>query len=291
MDLDSMKYSELRSLAKELGLKANGKADKLLKAIKHHYDQEKLKDLQDQDPVEEEDKNQVCEETAQDVCNVDMFVTTRRGKDNTNNRKLNDPAADCDLNITPEDGEKHDAQNKPCSAQGKKKRKLSSEQTASEAQSGRDQQPCSSQDQAPAGKEPKVLKGGRIPRYQRLHQKNKTNTPNFKKIHEAQFNKMESIETYVQRRTKQKETNRNSAKDLKESSDTQRSDVKAGVKTNLKRASMFSPVPVRKKPAEERGRRALQNKTTGKDVSFRPSLPFPCKTSVRCVRPPSSTTL
>uniref|UniRef100_A0A8C6L3V9 SAP domain-containing protein n=1 Tax=Nothobranchius furzeri TaxID=105023 RepID=A0A8C6L3V9_NOTFU len=30
MDLDSMKYADLRSLAKELGLKANGKVRKLL---------------------------------------------------------------------------------------------------------------------------------------------------------------------------------------------------------------------------------------------------------------------
>ncbi|XP_019727872.1 putative uncharacterized protein FLJ37770 [Hippocampus comes] len=40
MDLDSMKYAELRGLAKQLGLKANMKADKLLEAIKKHFERQ-----------------------------------------------------------------------------------------------------------------------------------------------------------------------------------------------------------------------------------------------------------
>lgn len=39
--------------------------------------------------------------------------------------------------------------------------------------------------------------------------------PDFKKLHEAHFNKMESIDSYVQRKTKQMETYRNSVKELK----------------------------------------------------------------------------
>lgn len=37
----------------------------------------------------------------------------------------------------------------------------------------------------------------------------------FKKLHEAHFNKMESIDSYMQRRNKQMEVLRNSVKDLK----------------------------------------------------------------------------
>lgn len=37
----------------------------------------------------------------------------------------------------------------------------------------------------------------------------------FKKLHEAHFSKMESIDSYVQRKNKQMEVLRNSVKDLK----------------------------------------------------------------------------
>lgn len=37
----------------------------------------------------------------------------------------------------------------------------------------------------------------------------------FKKLHEAHFNKMESIDSYVQRKTKQMDVYRNSVKELK----------------------------------------------------------------------------
>lgn len=37
----------------------------------------------------------------------------------------------------------------------------------------------------------------------------------FKKLHEAHFNKMESIDSYVQRKTKQMDAYRNSVKELK----------------------------------------------------------------------------
>ncbi|XP_061553236.1 protein GVQW3-like [Phycodurus eques] len=50
MDLDSMKYGELRGLAKHLGLKANMKADRLLEAIKKHFDQQRSTE---EDKVEE----------------------------------------------------------------------------------------------------------------------------------------------------------------------------------------------------------------------------------------------
>lgn len=41
------------------------------------------------------------------------------------------------------------------------------------------------------------------------------NSPDFRKLHEAHFSKMESIDSYVQRRNKQMEVFRNSVKDLK----------------------------------------------------------------------------
>ncbi|KAF7201256.1 nucleolar and spindle-associated protein 1 [Nothobranchius furzeri] len=265
MDLDSMKYADLRSLAKELGLKANGKADKLLKAIKEHYHEEKNADVQGRCSVGVPEHKSVAEDSA-----VPVFVNTRRGKGNRSKRRLSDTSSVCGAK-TPsaaEGGDKPSVCSTPTS-QGSKKRKLSCHGEPQTTET--DQQHPDTKEEKTAqstGKVPKVVKPGKIPRYRGSQQMNKTllkpTTPNFKKIHEAQFNKMESIDTYVQRKTKQMETTRSSAKDLK----------------NTTRASMFSPAQLNKRPAAEKPRhtllpvsKALQNKRAGKDdLPFRPSV-------------------
>ncbi|MEQ2220041.1 hypothetical protein ILYODFUR_001170 [Ilyodon furcidens] len=289
MDLDSMKYMELRSLAKELGLKANMKADKLLKAIKQRYEQDKKKDEkaqgQERDNVQE-DESAAFDSVQENQDDADqhkaprtaVFVNTRRGRGTCTKRKMTD-AAEAD--------DPAESCNPPCSAGGRKKSKLSpdkdSEMTEMEPKSaGSDQQQPDSKNEAPVHaeteKEPKVVKRSKIPRNQGFQQKSKTllkpTTPNFKKLHEAQFNKMESIDNYVQRKTKQMETYKNPVKDLKK---------------NLAHATMFSPIPVSKTPAEEKRRHTLlsaskvpSKKPAGKeDGPFRPSVLSTRKINVR----------
>uniref|UniRef100_A0A3P9INU2 Nucleolar and spindle associated protein 1 n=1 Tax=Oryzias latipes TaxID=8090 RepID=A0A3P9INU2_ORYLA len=173
MDLDSMKYVDLRSLAKQLGLKANMKANKLLKAVKQHYKQQ-----------EEEEAG----------------------------GKVTEP------------------------------------------------QP-----------KPKVSKAGKIPRYRGSQQKAalKPLTPNFKKLHEAHFNKMESIDTYVERKKRKVDTLKNPVKELK---------VLETQSKNAAGSSMFSP-PSGKKPAEEKHRHTLlsaskapPSRPAGSAAPFRPSV-------------------
>ncbi|KAG7229177.1 hypothetical protein INR49_013120 [Caranx melampygus] len=306
MDLDSMKYAELRSLAKELGLKANMKADKLLKLIKQHYQQEKNKEEEEKgndksETAVQEDENagqSSVQENKDTTCNeegpsTDVFVNTRRGKRNGTKRKMEEDTATETDKLPPSAAEGDTEAPASPKARGSKKRKVSSIKdnckTETEPQAaGSDHQEADRDEAAVDGdtaKSPKVAKTGKIPRLQGLQEKKKQLlrpvTPNFKKLHEAHFNKMESIDSYVQRKTKQMETFRNSVKELKKLSDKtkqQQADGKTQ-KANQSRASMFSPVPVNKKAADKRrhtvlsGSKALQNKPTGKEEApFRPSV-------------------
>ncbi|XP_032355623.1 nucleolar and spindle-associated protein 1 isoform X2 [Etheostoma spectabile] len=329
MDLDSMKYAELRSLAKELGLKANMKADKLLKAIKRHYQQDKGEEEQEQKKdvtaVQEdvtatqestrENKDPSCKE---DVFSPAVFVNKRRGRGNCTKRKISDtramPESDAELLPSAAEGDTEGAaSNTPTT----KKRKVSSAKDTDRSETeppkesqdtDREQKQPDIKDEAPVHGDtaPKVSRAGRIPRYQGLQQKTKPLlkpvTPNFKKLHEAHFNKMESIDSYVQRKTKQMETLRSSVKGLKKLFDKtklQQVDGKAQVKANESRASMFSPVLVSKGPAEDKHRHTLlsaskapPNKPAGKqDALFRPSVLSTRRINVRFSEAPGDSGL
>ncbi|KAK2826629.1 hypothetical protein Q5P01_020843 [Channa striata] len=280
MDFDSKKYSELQSIAKELGLKANLKADKLLKAIKQHYEQEKDKAEDEQGDAAsvqeaqhaaqdhaQENKDATCKE---ELSSTTVFVNTRRGKVNGKKRKSCATVTESEANPSSatEGGDEAVVASTPCGARGAKKRKVSLV--------------C----EGDTEKAPKVSKAGKIPRYQGLLQKNKPAlkpvTPNFKKLHEAHFNKMESIDSYVQRKTKQMDAYKNSVKELKAVSDKtklQKADGKTQAKVNDSRASMFSPIPVRRltegkcKDTSLSASKASPNRPAGKnDTSFRPSV-------------------
>nr|XP_040054694.1 nucleolar and spindle-associated protein 1 isoform X1 [Gasterosteus aculeatus aculeatus] len=318
MDLDSMKYAELRSLAKELGLKANMKADKLLKSIKQHYQRENHKQEEGQVqennvPIVQEDQtasqdraqaNTDASGREEDVSNPAVFVNTRRGKRNCTKRKICDAATEDDASspLSAAEGVSEVASSSPPrGATGAKKRKVSSTKDSVKGEAERPEEPRGATGseaaavkveapvQSDAEKATKVPKGGKIPRYQGQQQKNKASlkpvTPisliDFKKLHEAHFNKMESIDTYVQRKTKQLETTKSSVqktKRLSVKSKPQLVEGNAQVKASWSRTSLFSPVSVDTRPAADRrtlpsASKAPANKPPGKeDAPFRPSV-------------------
>ncbi|XP_056249537.1 nucleolar and spindle-associated protein 1 isoform X1 [Seriola aureovittata] len=299
MDLDSMKYAELRSLAKELGVKANMKADKLLKMIKQHYQQEKNKAeeqgnnegetavQEDENAGRSSDQENKDSTRREEVSRTDVFVNRRRGKGNNIKRKISDTAIEAELPPSAAEGDTEVAAS--ASTRGAKKRKVSSVKDAYDTELPEQQQEADIRDEAPvkgdAEKAGKVAKAGKIPHHQGLQQKRKLLkpvTPNFKKLHEAHFNKMESIDTYVQRKNKQIETFRNSVKEVKMLSDKTKQQQVDGKtqKVNQSRVSMFSPALVNKRQAEDKRRNTLfpaskapQNKPAAKeDGLFRPSV-------------------
>ncbi|XP_051946623.1 nucleolar and spindle-associated protein 1-like [Xyrauchen texanus] len=288
MDLDSLKYAELQHLAKEVGLKANMKADKLLKALKHHFSQQQ----------QTENGNDAASVDAQDT-HAANFVTDRRRKGRTAKRKLSDSApVTTRIEAKPAQSDE--------SRRGSKRRKVSSTKNTQipvppEIPTGEDTlDKCvesgeTNPDPKDAHVEPseKVTgrrTGGKIPRHEGLMKRKpalRPTTPNFKKLHEAHFKKMESIDSYVQRKNKQMEVIRNSVKELKTLSDKtlmKSVETKTQAKVAANRTSLFSPGMQEKRPVPERRRLTQQSasKPALKDSStFRPSVLSTNKINVR----------
>ncbi|XP_038840318.1 nucleolar and spindle-associated protein 1-like isoform X2 [Salvelinus namaycush] len=280
MELDSMKYAELRSLAKEVGLKTSKlKADKLLKALKEHLQQQQQ--LQEDVAVDGDETGVAAQDdinSTQEINNsshdddddepslkqpAQEFVTKRRGRGRPKKRK------------EPEDEEQmFETLVEPRIDQGSvKRRKTSAAKDSGVAAPVEESQKTNVQtqpepglkDAAPGvtfeeGEGQKVVKPvGRIPRHEGLLKRTKSmlkpTTPNFRKLHEAHFKRMESIDSYVERKTKQVDLFRSSVKELKVLSDKtlpKPTEGKPPAISTSSYASLFSPASQR--PATDRCR-------------------------------------
>ncbi|KAI4905021.1 hypothetical protein NFI96_020180 [Prochilodus magdalenae] len=294
MDLDSLKYADLQQLAKTVGLKANMKAEKLLKALKEHFEQQERSEngnnvgsRDEQTPAEGADEVRASN------------VTKRRGKAK---RKFSDQACP---DVGPEQGgspaqdgatldEVKDQQ------RSLKRRKVSStkdtEIPASDAKENQpESQSMAAHDDAgteQSGKDVRKKTAGKIPRHEGLLKKKalRPTTPNFKKLHEAHFNKMESIDSYVQRKNKQMEAFRNTVKELKAQSENvvmKPGDTKTQAKPPVSRVTLFSPGVQKSKPSAEKRRftQIAARKSAVKDSApFKPTILSTNKINVRFSR-------
>ncbi|KAL7889236.1 hypothetical protein AOLI_G00014940 [Acnodon oligacanthus] len=293
MDLDSLKYADLRQLAKSVGLKANMKAEKLLKALKEHFEQQ----------GSSENGNGVAPDVEETPAGVDevkpSHVTKRRGKAQSTKRKHTDqvcvdpdpklgdsPAQDSAVSDKAEDGRRSLKRRKVSPAKGTETPASSKEPKGN--QPGALAESDASDGQSGKGVGKKIA--GKIPRHEGLMKKKalRPTTPNFKKLHEAHFNKMESIDSYVQRKNKQMEAFRNTVKELKAQSENvvkKSGDAKTrGQKQPVSRASLFSPGVQERKPSAEKRRftQILAKKSAVKDsASIRPTVLSTNKINVR----------
>ncbi|KAF7710808.1 hypothetical protein HF521_009680 [Silurus meridionalis] len=282
MDLDAMKYAELRQLAKSVGLKANVKADKLLKALRLHFEQQ---ESSENGNIASDDAQVPEEAAAEPKAVTDSLVTTRRGKKQQTKRKHSGDGADLnpipfqDDTELPREEEENDG-----SKRSSKRRKVSSPKVT-------ENKPESAEDDVviQESKKGMVTKtAGKIPRHEGLMKKKaalRPTTPNFKKLHEAHFSKMESIDSYVQRKNKQVEGLRNTVKDLKAQSETgikKSAETKTRTMPPVHRASLFSPGVQEKKTQKRRVTQAPARKSVMKESGpFRPSILSTNKINVR----------
>ncbi|NWS80944.1 NUSAP protein, partial [Toxostoma redivivum] len=223
--LEALKYAELQRIAKAAGLRANLRADKLLESLKKHFEGTK-EENENMGPLKSASASIKLDELSnqEEIMSDSLcFITKRRGKDNqkiirkkrnsheeTNSSEENPVLSDekqvCSEmkeNEVPQ-GEHKKGQTvlennnqitgeraieNPGMGPGQKK------QTEKTSTKGRGEQ-CNAH---PAGgKIP--IRAGCASRSARMGMT--TTTPNFKKLHEAQFEKMESIADYIERKKK-----------------------------------------------------------------------------------------
>ncbi|NXP34200.1 NUSAP protein, partial [Leiothrix lutea] len=222
--LEVLKYAELQRIAKAAGLRANLRADKLLESLKQHFEGTK-EESENMGPVKSASASIKSDELSnqEEIMSDSMcFVTKRHGKDKKMTRKKRNSHEETNTEenlVLSDEDQVHSEMKENEVPQGEHKKGQKVLQNKNEITEERAiEDPGMSAGQKkqrektstkgggeqcnahPAGgKIP--LREGRTSRPARAGTTPAT-TPNFKKLHEAQFKKMESIADYIERKKK-----------------------------------------------------------------------------------------
>ncbi|KAM9294448.1 nucleolar and spindle-associated protein 1 [Gastrophryne carolinensis] len=224
--LEALKYPELRKLAKQAGLKANLKADRLLKALKKHfYPAEQLSDDSDGNcTLSDKDDLPSCEEKEEQ--SPVHHVTNRRGRGKKGTKKeptslVNRTEQAKNEIQTPKDEQVQENNNEKIgegtsgsgSASRQRKRRRTEDDVPEKSSDAKEKTAKINGGNSSIAVPP----AGKIPRYTGRLSKaaSKPSTPNFKKLHEAHFKRMESIDKYMERKQKRLDAVSNSIEEMK----------------------------------------------------------------------------
>ncbi|XP_016877783.1 nucleolar and spindle-associated protein 1 isoform X17 [Homo sapiens] len=260
-ELDSLKYSDLQNLAKSLGLRANLRATKLLKALKGYIKHEARKGNENQD--ESQTSASSCDETEIQISNQEEAERQPLGHVTKTRRRCKTVRVDPDS----QNHEKQESQDLRATA--KVPSPPDEHQEAENAVSS-------------GNRDSKVPSEGKKSLYTDESSKPGKNkrtaitTPNFKKLHEAHFKEMESIDQYIERKKKHFEEH-NSMNELKQPIN------KGGVRTPVPPRGRLSvaSTPISQRRSQGRSCGPASQSTLGLKGSLKRSAISAAKTGVR----------
>ncbi|XP_073495275.1 nucleolar and spindle-associated protein 1 isoform X2 [Phyllobates terribilis] len=242
-ELDTFKYPELRKLAKAAGLKANLKADRLLRTLKSHFHpagvtEHSSSDSDGNSTLTDDTQGSLDEAEQVSVCHV----THRRGR---GKKKIK---ADSSPEIKNEIIQGDDAENDTEETSIPVPTSVLPSQQSEEAET-----PETKEDAAKIStrrRSKRISSSGKrrrkIPKKDSVSKAgSKPSTPNFKRMHEAHFKKMESIDKYLERKQKRLDAISSSIPDVKmlPKSSNQKTPGSNSKKTSQNRFSLLSPLP------------------------------------------------
>ncbi|XP_009100315.2 nucleolar and spindle-associated protein 1 isoform X2 [Serinus canaria] len=224
--LEALKYAELQRIAKAAGLRANLRADKLLESLKQHFERTN-EESENMGPVKSASASIKSDElsnqeeiTSDSVC----FITKRGGKDKKIKRKKRNSHEETSSSeenpVLSDEKQVHSEmkENEVPQGEHKKGQKISqnkiqiTEERANEnpgMSAGQKKQAEKTSTKGRGGQCNAHPAGRKIPLHAGRASRSAgvtATTPNFKKLHEAQFKKMESIADYMERKKKLNES-------------------------------------------------------------------------------------
>ncbi|XP_030670139.1 nucleolar and spindle-associated protein 1 isoform X4 [Nomascus leucogenys] len=275
-ELDSLKYSDLQNLAKSLGLRANLRADKLLKALKGHIKHEARKGNENQD--ERQTSASSCDETEIQISNQEQAEREPIGHVTKTRRRCKTVRVDPDS----QQNRSEIKISNPTEFQNYEKQESQDLRATAKVPSPPDERQGAENAVSSGNRDSKVPSERKKSLYTDESSKPGKNkrtaitTPNFKKLHEAHFKEMESIDQYIERKKKHFEEH-NSMNELKQPIN------KGGVRTPVPPRGRLSvaSTPISQRRSQGRSCGPASQSTLGLKGSLKRSASSAAKTGVR----------
>lgn len=268
-ELDSFKYSDLQNLAKSLGLRANLRANKLLKALKAHLKHEARKENENQD--ESQISASSCDKTETQISHQEQAEREPVGHVTKMRRRYRT------VHRTPDyqDEEKQENQDLRTAVEVlSSPEKSQGDENVVSLGKRMNGVPSNEDSKVPSERKKSLYTNG----FSKPGKNKKTTntTPNFKKLHEARFKEMESIDQYIERKKKHFEEH-NSFNELKKPV-TKRM-VTTPVPLRGRHSGACTPTSLRRSQGQPRG--AAGRSTLSVKGAVRHSTPSATKMNVR----------